>query len=175
MEKSKSDGFTLIELIVVMAIVGLLAGMVIPRVFNTLTNVELKSAARNTVSFLNQARDHSYYKKKYTKVSFNLATGHIALSEYRNVIAEEKDSFAGPEMIWVGIKDFFLPDGVRLQKCMGGGKNTTKGRFDIIIYPAGNTDGGRMTLVNKKGREFLIKVDIITGNARIMEESDENE
>ncbi len=158
-----------------MAIVGLLAGMVIPRVFNTLTNVELKSAARNTVSLLNQARDFSYYKKKYTKVSFNLTTGQITLSAYQSAIAEEEDSFAGPEMVWVGIKDFFLPDGVLLQKCVQKDKLITKGLFDIIIYPAGNTDGGRITLMNKKGREFLIKVDIITGNARIIEESDENE
>ena len=172
MEKIKPDGFTLIELIVVMVIVGLLAGLVMPRVFGTLTHVELRSAARTTVSFLHQARDLAYYKKKYIKASFNLSTGHITLLTYQSKAVEEKDSFAGPEMEWAGIKDFFLPVSVKLEKCVQKDKTITQGLFDIIFYPAGNTTGGHITLMNKKGRTFLIKVDIITGNARIIQENE---
>ncbi|MCD4718340.1 MAG: type II secretion system GspH family protein, partial [Desulfobacula sp.] len=97
MKKVKPYGFTLIELIVVLVIVGLLAGLVMPRVFGTLTHVELRSAARNTVFILHQARDLAYYKKKYIKASFNLDTGHITLLTYQSKTAEGNDSFAGPE------------------------------------------------------------------------------
>ena len=174
MQKSKSDGFTLIELLVVLLIVGLVAGLVIPRVFNTLTHVELKSATRETASFLDQARDFSYYKKKYMKVSFNLTTGHISLSEQQNTTQEDNFS-AGPEMVWVRIKDFFLPEGVYVQKCVQKDKTTESGVFNILFYPAGNANGGTIRLMNKKGRHFLIRVDTITGDARIIEEKNENE
>jgi prepilin-type N-terminal cleavage/methylation domain-containing protein len=172
LKKVKPNGFTLIELIVVLVIVGLLSGLVMPRVFGTLTHVELRSAARNTVSLLHQARDLAYYKKKYIKASFNLDTGHITISTWQSKTAEEKGSFADPEMDWVGMKDFFLADSVKLTKCAQKGRTVTQGLFDIIFYPAGNTDGGRITLMNKKGRTFIIKVNVITGNARILQEND---
>ncbi|MCD4721403.1 MAG: hypothetical protein K8S13_16315, partial [Desulfobacula sp.] len=82
------------------------------------------------------------------------------------------DSFAGPEMEWIGIKDFFLAGSVKLEKCVQKDKIITEGLFDIIFYPAGNTDGGRITLMNKKGRTFLIEVNVITGNAQIIEENE---
>ena len=172
MKKVKPDGFTLIELIVVLVIVGLLAGLVMPRVFGTLTHVKLRSAARDTVSVLHQARDLAYYKKKYIKASFNLDTGHITILIYQSTIVEEKVSFISPEMEWAGIKDFFLPDNVKLEKCVRKDRIITQGLFDIIFYPAGNTDGGILTLMNKKGRKFLIKIDVITGNAQIIKENE---
>ncbi len=173
MGKNNPSGFTLIELIVVLVIVGFLSALVMPRVFGTLTNVKLKTATRDTVSFLHHARDLAYYQKKYVKVAFDLDKRQIAILAYQRKVVEEEDvSFTGPEMEWVQMKALSLTDNVKFEKCVQKDKTIAEGLFNIIFYPAGNTDGGRITLMNKKGRMFLIEVDTITGNAQIIEENE---
>lgn len=64
-----SDGFTLLELLVVMVIIGLLAGFVAPQYFRQVAKSERKTAKAQIVE-LGQALDH-----------FRLDTGHYPSTE----------------------------------------------------------------------------------------------
>lgn len=170
--ESKTAGFTLIELIVVLVIVGLLSGFVMPRVFGTLTHVELRSAARDTLTCLQQARDLAYFKKKYSKVSFDPGTGKVSLSSFQILNEWESMTTSAPQPEWGLIKEMAFSDNVKIDQCRRKDGVVVDGRFEVIFFPTGNCSGGQIQLINSKGRIFIIRVNPITGEPRIIDKKE---
>lgn len=159
MKPSNPDGFTLFELIVVLVIAGMMTVLVIPRLFNSVGHIELKSAARQTISLLHQARDMAYFQKKKIKVSLDLDAGQISVSE-----------FADKKYVQVRNLAYSLPDGVRIRQFDKNDEQVTDGTAEIYFFPNSNSTGGTLRLWNLKQREYAVEVDFITGNARIAEQ-----
>ncbi len=174
MKKNPSAGFTLIELIIVLVIVGLLSGLVMPRMFQSMTRIELRKAAGDMVSLLRSARDQAYYRKLFIKVSFNPDTGKVSLFRYQRASEEDGTSLAGPEMVWGLLKEVALPKSVSIASIDKKKDSESEDVYDLFFYPAGTSDGGIITLMDKKGRVFKISVDRITGKVRIAEDDNED-
>jgi type II secretion system protein H len=81
------DGFTLLELILVLFLMGLMAGIVLPFVVSTLDRVKLQSEARQISSALQFARSEAITKK--TLFTFN---ANIDKNQYWLAIPKEKKS-----------------------------------------------------------------------------------
>ena len=154
---NNSRGFTLIELVVVLVIVGLIASLAAPRLFNSIGRVELKDAARRTLVLLNKARKMAYYQRVDTFVRFDLEGNTITVFEKRPLETgqlKKVDSLA-----------YVLPGDLSLEVLdIEGGKET----FDLFFSSAVSS-GGTILLRDKGGRYFKIKVDVVTGYARIMQ------
>ncbi len=169
MKGNKPQGFTLIELIVVLVIVGLVSGLVMPRMFGALTHVSLRSGARDVVTILRQARDIAGHKNSYIKVSFGLEQGVVSMLSYQ-AVEEPEASWQAPEMAWVEIGSLVLPDDVRVETVTLGDDIVNQEEASFFFYSSGHTrEGMELTLVNAKGRSAVVKVDAITGNAYIEE------
>ena len=169
----KHSGFTLIELLVVLVVISLISGLAVPRLFSTLAGTELKTVSRKTVTFLHFARDTAYYKKDPVKAVFDLDEDRIVIVRYQEKkTGDEEDFSIRPKMEWVEIKSYSLPENVRIDKCIKEDETVASGRFDIRFFPAGNSTGGTVSLANSRERTFEIKVEFITGNARILEQTD---
>ncbi len=151
-------GFTLFELLIVLILVSLITFMALPRFFNSMTHVELKTAARRTTALLHQARDIAYFKKKRIKVSFKMDTDKIMIFEY-------VDKKFNPIN---GLK-YSYPEGIKINGYRDKDEFVSENQFDIIFSPSGNSTGGNIMLSNDKKRTYEIEVDFITGNARILE------
>ena len=85
------DGFTLLELILVLFLMGLMAGIVLPFVVSTLDRVKLQSEARQISSALQFARSEAITKKHYSlsmPISIKINTG--SLSQKRKKSRKQK-------------------------------------------------------------------------------------
>lgn len=76
----RQTAFTLIELIVVLAIMGMLATMAIPRLAAPAMNQRADGAARRVAADLNLARRHAYQAGTSQTVAFYVANGTYELT-----------------------------------------------------------------------------------------------
>lgn len=135
--KRKDWGFTLIELVIVLAIVGLTLAIAVPLLTRSFGGAALNAAASEIRSTVNEARS-------------------TAIAEDRTVVFRG-DPGGG---YWVDRNHFALP-------LMNGAQPlrvATLGGAQISFFPSGGSSGGRI-VVSSGGGERRIAVDALTGRA----------
>jgi general secretion pathway protein H len=143
-------GFTLVELIVVLLIIGLMLALVGPKITSGLGSVNLKSTARKIATTLRYARGQAVAKKTPHEVFFDNEKGMYGIGE----IPLQKDQ----EPLFKQIK---LPEEI-----------TLKEKSSITFYSNGSSSGGKIIITNNKSRDYLIGVNMITGLVRISNDED---
>lgn len=143
MKNPQNLGFSLLELMVVMAIVGMIAILVIPRISSNQVAL-LKAQVREAAAVLHYARRSAIIQGKTTKASF------FAKKSDENAILQK--SFK-PEQ-WVS-------RGAILQWGEEESKEKDKTVYEITFYPEGGSSGGKFTLIHQKYRATII-VDPLT-------------
>ena len=141
------SGYTLIELIIVLAIVGTVVSISIPFVSDFLFRTHLESSAEDIVSTLRWARRLAITNRKEYRVVFNPQRGKYWLEDKEGNIIGERHSlqenivFADPELNKMqeedGIVEFDNPDD-----------------SGISFYPQGTGESGSIYLKEKEGRKW---------------------
>ena len=117
------EGFTLIELMIVLALVAIASALVLPAIGHAFGNLELRTAASSMSSLFAQARTHSVYEGRSYQVVFGPSDDpsrqlfllrddgrqiqHITLPAHIAVLAGTADGVWGAEVQPV----HFFPDG----------------------------------------------------------------
>ncbi len=140
-------GFTLIELIIVLAIVGTVISISVPFVISFLFRTNLQSSAEDIVSTLKWARRLAITKRKEYRVVFNPRRGRYWLEDKEGNIVGERRSlqenivFADPDLNKMqeedGIVEFDNPDD-----------------SGISFYPQGTGESGSIYLKEKEGERW---------------------
>ena len=157
-----SSGFTLLELIIVMIIVGLMSVLVVPVIGSSLSNLELKTAAKKTASALRYCRSKAAMQKTTYIAGIDFAANIISV-ENKKKSSEKQDETDEPD-----IKTYKLPDGVYVEKIVSADQEIDSGNFKITFFSNGSCSGGLITLAGTRDKQYNINLDAITGIVTIL-------
>jgi general secretion pathway protein H len=149
--KARAKGFTLLEILIVITIVGLSYVLLPKMFFSGVSGAELKSNARQVAGGLKLARDAAIYSRKPALLTIDLANREF------KVDGDERVHKLHPE---VELKLYTAQDDLISE---------TSGT--IRFFADGSSNGGRVT-VGSGGRAYLIDVDWLTGRVSIDESQD---
>jgi general secretion pathway protein H len=152
----ESNGFTLLELILVLMLMGLIAGLTLPFVVSTLDRIKLQSEVRQISSAIQFVRSEAISRK--TLFTFNV---DIDNNKYWLAIPKQEEvTQSKPIDETVKIIDYQRAD-----------ETLTEGAFEILFYPRGNSSGGtiRFKSTDDKDEEsiYAVTIDPITGKPKI--------
>lgn len=139
-QRASSRGFTLVELLVALAIAGLLLGLAVPAGVRFYDGMQRREAIRDVLTLLASAREEA------------ISSGEV------------RDVFIWPDerRIVLGDVSRELPSTLRLT--VHGARELNRARAGVIrFYPEGGTSGGGVDIVSPGGDGVAITVDWLMG------------
>jgi len=141
-------GFTLLELLIVLMLMGLITALTIPVFSGSVSTTQLKSAAREVAAGLRLARDQAIAQKSPTVLELDVTARAFRVLQDPRVHA--------------------LPSGIDI-KLFTAQSDLVNDRVGAIrFYPDGGSNGGRITLAAGE-RKYDVDVDWLTGRVAILE------
>ena len=143
---SAATGFTLIELIVVLAIAGLIMAVTPPLLSKAMPGLQLKSTARQLAAGLRFARGRAVSQRTEAAMTLDL--------EARTATVDGREGTLS------------IPDDLDLELVSTVAELEDESRGRIRFYPDGSSTGGRITL-GYQGNGYDLDVDWLTGRVSI--------
>ena len=167
--RSRLEGFSLIELIIVLVILSVITALVVPRMTQSVSRMNVESTARRVASSLRLARSLAVAEKVLYLAKFDMDADTLTIVSYQQTSEEgnspefEADPTLAPRV-------YELTDSVHLREGVAlNGEPVTTGTFLMAFFPAGGTSGGKVVLGDDEDRSFSVSVDRITGLVKINE------
>lgn len=191
-------GFTMLELMLVVAIMLLTLVLAVPSMLRSFRGARLRTSARTTVMMHRHARSLAVLQQKRAGLLFDIETGELEVvslsasagAEQNNMFMEARavrppdDTPApaaaepppegeaeGPAPAVVSELRHHLAAQIRIRDfTYGKGGMEHEGVYLVQYYPNGTSDPYSLRLVDEKDRALLIKVDGLSGQATVKEE-----
>ncbi len=141
----KDRGFTLLELMVVLALLTLLIGLVLPGLLKSYQREQERSKIRRFLTMLRTARSEAVTRHQRVRLAVDVDTGHYQL-----------EGLAGHGILNLRLKDPHLV-----------WEDMDRRRGYIIFYPDGSSSGGKLVIINSVGRQYRVEIDTITGRMNL--------
>ncbi len=157
-------GFTLMELMVVMAIVAMISAFVGPRLAGSLTGLQTETAAKKLAGALRHARSQAVSHCQVWLAAADLDHQRLIVSSGAPGPDESLADFL--KRRWEEPQPpqtYRPPETVRLEKLVVGEEDIYTGLAGIRFYPQGNASGGTLFIQGEDGDEYAVSVDFITG------------
>lgn len=154
-----TKGFTLIELAVVIALLGLFLGLTIPRFQYYLVADDLKATTRKIVGLVREVRNEAIREQRVYTIHLDIEsnrwwTEHTGMEDEEMVLAKEEA--------------FVLPGGVRILDvwCRGKGKQA-HGEVILHFGKKGYVEQTLIHLGADDGREFTLTLSPFLGTVKV--------
>jgi general secretion pathway protein H len=145
---NRASGVSLLELLVVLAILALAAGMVLPTFGNGVPTSELRSAARQLAAGLRVARSEAVAQKRETFLTVDLEGRRFKIDRQ--------------------VREYPLPSRIGLKLFTAQNDIVNEKVGAIRFFPDGGSNGGRITVAAGE-RKYEVDVDWLTGRVAIYE------
>ena len=133
-----AQGITLLELIVVLAIIGLIVGVTLPAATSGLASIHLRGAASDVASFLNTALNRAERHEQTVEVIINPKESKLSLDSTEPGYTRTLN----------------LPEGIRI-----AGDNPVR----VLLMPGSAPPRVAIDLSNEKGAHRIVRLDPVTG------------
>jgi general secretion pathway protein H len=143
------NGFTLLELMVVLVIMVLVYTLTIPAISTLIPGVELKGATRQISAGLRKARSRAVTIKQESTLTLD--------------VEQRKFSISGDEKI------YDIPSGLDLNLITARSEQLGPDVGAIRFYPDGSSTGGSITLASGE-LEYIVDVNWLTGQVNVANE-----
>lgn len=155
--KNKKKGFSLIELMVVMVIIGLLMGMVTTNLSFLVPGSKLVAGARGVASTVVLAHNRAAINGKDVIVSYDFDKNTYQIILTRNGEFER-------------MKAWELPDGIRYHDILVAGEDKkVSGIFQVYVSPIGIVRGHIVHVKDKQGKMMSVEVNPISGAVDVLD------
>ncbi|MBF0550678.1 MAG: prepilin-type N-terminal cleavage/methylation domain-containing protein [Deltaproteobacteria bacterium] len=160
----KNDGFTLVELAVVIFIIGLMTMFVLPNFLSLMTGRDVKGTARNLTGQIRLLRSRAVMEKRPLRL-------YLDLKNRRYWVAEPSDDMVFDESESAIPKTTDLPVGIRFKDIVT--PRTGKildGKTFVWFWPSGLTEYAWIHLSDDDNHDYTLVVRPLTGNTSFLEE-----
>jgi prepilin-type N-terminal cleavage/methylation domain-containing protein len=140
-------GVTLLEMLVVVAIVGLIIGVSVPSISAGLDSVRLRSATSSVAGFFNAAVTRA--ERRQLPVELTIAPGQ------NRIVANSTEAGFRRELK--------MPAGVSLEVPQENLGEESDGTYRALIMPGGTAPAFAVLLSNRHGSRRIVKLDPMTG------------
>jgi general secretion pathway protein H len=145
---SRQRGVTLLELLIVLAIMALVAGIALPLLGNGVSTTELRSSARQLAAGLRAARTEALAQRRETFLVLDVAGKRFKVDQ--------------------DPREHKLPAGIELKLFTAQNDFVDATTGAIRFFPDGGSNGGRIT-VAAGTRKYEVDVDWLTGRVAILD------
>ncbi len=161
MRRGAGRGFTLLEMIVVIAIMGIVSAMVMPGVGDGLRRWRLQASVREFATLLKFTRNQAVASRTPLEVVRDRGRQAYWLDR------PEAGLPSPEEAVRRGVRIYTLPEAIRFGTIAVRGSTPGMERMAIHFFSRGNSSGGEIQIQDEKGRSYVISVEPLTGLARI--------
>jgi prepilin-type N-terminal cleavage/methylation domain-containing protein len=148
----EARGVTLLEMLVVVALIGTLAAISFPSVSSGLDSVRIASSSDDVATFLNSAVNRAERRQVPVEVL-------ISTRERRLTMRSTEAGFG---------RVLQLPDGILLEAVLPPVENEQPGEpRRLIVMPGATVPGVGVELANRHGAHRIIRLDPMTGFPRV--------
>ena len=156
MSESKTKGFSLIELIVVLVLIGLSLSLVAPSLSRFSKNIELKATVKKISAILRYCRSEAINRGKVYQVFFNSELREIRVQSVASPEEQGKEDKNFP-------KTYPLPIAVNMKEVKTESPQYPSDLPTIEFYPNGASNGGSILLDTEGDSGYRIWVHFLTG------------
>ncbi|HJX32032.1 MAG TPA: prepilin-type N-terminal cleavage/methylation domain-containing protein [Thermodesulfobacteriota bacterium] len=167
--KISGTGFSLIEMVLVLALIGIITALIAPGLINSLTGARLKTSAQKTVAIINYTRNQAVLKKKFVWLLFDRKMNRVAVMDpTEEGKAVNISSAAAADAFSPSTKVYSYPEDVLIEKLVIGRKEVSDPQGVFIFYPNGSSSGGEIGLRAKNARSYFITIDPLMSTAKVL-------
>jgi general secretion pathway protein H len=141
-----AQGFTLLEMVVVLAIMALLLGLVMPNLYGSIKRERERANLRHLITVLRLARSQAATTQRRVRVFLNRETGRYRL---------EGSSRQG------------VLTGMHLRDTALVWQDPEHHQGYIAFYGDGTSSGGKVIMRDAGGRRYDLEVEVITGRVTL--------
>jgi prepilin-type N-terminal cleavage/methylation domain-containing protein len=161
---SRSRGFTLVELVIVILLVGIMTGIAVTRLDYLVPKYRLRAGAREVAAVLKQGRARAVASGKDVWFEVDLSRGAYGLLVPFPVLDDQGKVVEGRPLEYGPVFQRTLPDGVQITDVIFSEKErVASGRARVRLSPLGSSQHLVVNLRNTDGKDISFRLNGFTG------------
>jgi type II secretory pathway pseudopilin PulG len=147
----KTSGITLVELLVVVAIISLMVGISFPAITSGIDSLRLNAATNGVVGFFNTGMNRAERRQQVVAITISKTENEISMRS-------TEPGF---------VRKLEIPQGVTITRIFPELPDNPDAPRSFLLYPGGTVPRFGVQLMNRRNVERIVRLDPITGVPRV--------